>query len=109
MGFGNNVKRIREESGMTQKELAVKVGISQPSLSYIESETNKPDFDTIVALAKALETTVGKLFGDDGVGVDEEKRVIFSRVDKEVKEGLTVEEFNHLMELRKNLLRKLRG
>lgn len=37
---GSNIKRIREEKGMTQKELANKLKVSEPMISQYESKKN---------------------------------------------------------------------
>lgn len=40
--FGTNVAVCRKNKGMTQEELAVKVGVSQTMINYIESGKKKP-------------------------------------------------------------------
>ena len=40
--LNENIKRIREEKGMTQKQLADIVGISGAFMSLIEKGTNNP-------------------------------------------------------------------
>jgi len=41
--IGDNIKKLRLEAGLSQDELALKIGISQPSLNKIEkNETKNP-------------------------------------------------------------------
>ena len=40
--FGQHIKRIRKEAGLTQKEMAHRLGISIPTLSKIESGVLPP-------------------------------------------------------------------
>ena len=56
-----NLKEIRKEKGLSQKELADKVGIEQSALSHLETGRNNPTITTAQALAKALGCTVDDL------------------------------------------------
>ena len=57
-----NIKEKREELGITQKELAEKIGISQSFLCDIEQGRSKPSIDTAVKLADALDISDIKFF-----------------------------------------------
>ena len=57
--LGQRVRRQRKLLGMTQKEVAEKVGISLPFYGHIERGSRKASLETLVALSNAL-----------GVGVD---------------------------------------
>ena len=58
----NNVKNVRKAKGLSQTELAFKVGVSQRYISFIEAGKRKPSLDLACKLAQALETTVDFLF-----------------------------------------------
>lgn len=45
------IKAWREHMGMTQEQLAEKIGVKQPSLARIESGTVKPRHSTIIKLS----------------------------------------------------------
>lgn len=56
------LKRLREAKGLTQEQLARKVGVSQGYLAHLESggRTN-PSLPLLRRLAKALKVKVGEL------------------------------------------------
>jgi transcriptional regulator with XRE-family HTH domain len=66
--FGARVKAVREQGGWRQDALAAAVGLSQQSLSQIETGRAAPRFATIVKLAAALEVPIESLFAFDTVG-----------------------------------------
>ena len=45
--FGNNIHRKRKQLGLTQDELAEKLGIGQQSLSRMERGTMAPKFERL--------------------------------------------------------------
>lgn len=61
MGLGVNVRRLREQAGMQQAELADKVQISRTMMCQIERSMKIPSLPVGVAIAKALGTTAEQL------------------------------------------------
>ncbi len=61
MSFSENLKKMREEKGLTQAELAKAVNISQPMIAQYETEIRVPSAPTALAIAKALGTTFEKI------------------------------------------------
>lgn len=57
-----NIKRRREELGISQKELAKKADISQSMLCDIEKGRCKPSIYTAIKLAKVLQIDDIKFF-----------------------------------------------
>lgn len=56
--LGQRVRYLRKHRGLTQQDLADRLGISQPTVSLIETdETTMPSGSTLAALCKALRTT----------------------------------------------------
>ena len=65
--LGINIRKKREELGMTQQELADKLGYaSKSTINKIENGTNDITQSKIIAFAKALNTTVPELMGGLG-------------------------------------------
>lgn len=61
MSIGENVRRIRKERGMTQKELASAVCIVESMVCMIERGTKVPSMPTGKAIAEALGVTMEDL------------------------------------------------
>lgn len=58
MDIGEKIKKIRKESGITQKQLAQKLGVSQAAIVQFESEKSNPKIDTLKKIADALNVSV---------------------------------------------------
>ncbi len=56
--IGRKIKIMRQSKHISQNELAKKASIAQSTLSYIESGKKNPQFDTLSAVCRALETTI---------------------------------------------------
>lgn len=66
MRFCDRVRARREELGISQEELAKRMGYkSRSTINKIELGINDVSQSKIVELAKALNTTIGYLMGDD--------------------------------------------
>ena len=57
-----NIRKKREELGLSQKELAEKSGITQSFLCDIEQGRSKPSIDVAIKLAKVLKVKDIKFF-----------------------------------------------
>lgn len=65
MNFGKNCKALRENRGMSQSELADKVGVRPPMINYIEAGTKLPSLALGLRIADILGTTVDELCRGD--------------------------------------------
>ena len=61
MAFGENLKRIREANGMTQKELADKLCLTPPSIVSYETGNKKPSFDVLMGITRELNASLDEL------------------------------------------------
>ena len=61
--IAENIARRRKELGLTQRELAEKLNISDKTLSRWETDKQVPDALMIPEIAKALDTSIGELYG----------------------------------------------
>ena len=57
------LKEIRLNKGLTQQELAIKLGITQQSIARYESEARKLDQDLIIKICLVLDVTPDELLG----------------------------------------------
>lgn len=55
--FTQNVLRRRKELGLTQSDVAERLGMSRPAYTQIETGSNCPSLDVVERVATALETT----------------------------------------------------
>ncbi|MDK7927078.1 MAG: helix-turn-helix transcriptional regulator [Staphylococcus simulans] len=65
MKFGQNIKQIRKQRNLTQKQLADQIKISRSYLSDIENGNKNPSAKTVKKLADSLGLSVTDLFNDD--------------------------------------------
>lgn len=59
--IGENIKIARLTAGMTQKELAEKIGVPYQSVQRWEKGIYKPNMDNLIKLSATLEKTVEEL------------------------------------------------
>ena len=63
MSFGKNLKKFREEAGLSQGQLSREVYTSQQMIGSIEQEIRMPSLQLALALARVLKTDVETLAG----------------------------------------------
>ncbi len=61
---GSKLRAIREERGLSQRELAQRAGISTNAVSLIERDENSPSVSTLQNLAAALNVKMSYFFDD---------------------------------------------
>ena len=64
---GATIKQLREKKGITQAELADKIGVSSKAVSKWETAKGLPDITLIEPLSKALSVSVMELMSGDTV------------------------------------------
>lgn len=63
--LGKKIKELRIEQGLTQQELADKIGKGLNFVGKIEVAFSKPSFDTIIDIANAFNVKLKDLFNFD--------------------------------------------
>ncbi len=81
MQASERIKEYRNIKGLSQKEVALKIGIDQAQYSRIESGKVEPTVSSLEKIAEALEIEVGQFFGD-------QKPVDVNAYDKSLVEKL---------------------
>lgn len=61
--IGAKIKRQREQLGMTQEDLAEKIGVAVLQINRYENEKSEPKADMIKKIAEALHTSADYLLG----------------------------------------------
>jgi transcriptional regulator with XRE-family HTH domain len=68
----NAVKDLRRRNGLSQRELAARMGVPRTYISKIENEKATPTLGSLDRLARALEVHVSVLLRDDRARMEEE-------------------------------------
>ncbi len=58
----NNIKQFRSKFNLTQEELAQKVGVRRETIVFLEQGKYNPSLELAYKVAKALKTSIDKLF-----------------------------------------------
>lgn len=59
----DRIRQLREEKGLTQKELANEISVSQTAINYWENGKREPDFKTVKKIAEFFDTSPSYLMG----------------------------------------------
>lgn len=62
---GRNVRRLRIAAGLSQAELAARMGVDRGYVSGLELGQRNPTVVTLWHIAKALDVKVGLFLGED--------------------------------------------
>lgn len=85
--IGSNVRMVREAAGISQTELANRIGSNKSAVSRYENGTQKPSLDTLMRVADALSVDLIELMKEETVSLH----------------GNTVREIDCIQELNINL------
>ncbi len=78
--IGSFLKELRKEKGLTQEQLAEKLGVAGRTISRWETASNMPDLSILIQLAEFYDVEISEIL--DGERKDKD-------MDKELKETLT--------------------
>ena len=73
MQLSENIQRLRREGGLSQEQLAEKLGVSRQSVSKWESAGAVPSIDNMVELSRIFGVTVGVLLGAESQAAEGEQ------------------------------------
>ena len=62
--LSENIKNLRKSKGISQEELAIKLGVVRQTVSKWEKGLSVPDSEMLIRLAEELNTTVNVLLGE---------------------------------------------
>lgn len=74
MKFGDKLIRLRKKNGLSQEELAEKLGVSRQSVSKWESNNTYPETDKIVQICNLFNCSMDDLINEKIVDIDEVER-----------------------------------
>ena len=64
--FGERLKELRNEKGMTQKQLAAALNVSYNAVHCWESDKQEPSMSMLLTLSEFFEVSLDYLFGKEG-------------------------------------------
>ena len=67
MTFGEKLRKLRTDSGLTQEELAEKIYVTRTAISKWESDRGYPNIDSLKAISKIFSVSIDDLFSPDEV------------------------------------------
>ena len=70
-----NISKYRKKSGLSQAELAHKIGVKNSTVSSWERGANAPDIETLFSICKLFNVTVADMFGCDTVDYNDKLTV----------------------------------
>jgi len=100
--IGKTIRELRKSRGLTQEELAEKIGVTAQAVSKWENESGMPDISQIVPLAHIFGVSADTLLGTGDIKKNEDVSEILQRAQKKLRFPLTVEcltdKYNVLLE-----------
>ena len=87
MKFGENLQKLRKEKGLSQEQLAEKLGVTRQSVSKWESGASYPEMDKIVSLCNMFHCDLDVLINKDVT--EERQRKDASSIVKSLFQGAT--------------------
>lgn len=78
MDFGSRLEELRTQAGMTQLQLAQRMGITKSVVSFYELQERTPSPDVLVKLAGIFRVSTDYL-----LGIDKRETIDVSGLDKE--------------------------
>lgn len=62
INLGKKLKQLRNSEGLTQQQLAEKLQISRVNYTRYETDTVRPDYETLIKLADFYDISLDELF-----------------------------------------------
>lgn len=92
--IGNRIRKYRKELGISQKQLAEKIGVSNGRVSNWEQGINRPDADMLAGICSALKVSPSSLLGvklsKDELSDTEWKIIQAYREKKELQKAVNI-------------------
>lgn len=93
MTIGNVIRKYRKSLGLTQEEVAERLGVTTPAVSKWENNTTVPDISLLAPLARLLDITTDTLLSFRDSPTDEEISLLVKDLDQKLEEGPYSEAF----------------
>lgn len=82
---GQKIRQIRKDRGLTQAELASRIGIIQSDLCRMEKAEYRVGLDTLFRILEVFGMNIGEFFGEEGRFASQEAELVerFRALDAE--------------------------
>lgn len=80
-----NLKKLRQEYGISQQGLANAIGVSQPSINKYENHNIEPDIEVLIRIADFFNTSVDYVVGHTEIRRKIEHMEVFYLNDAETE------------------------
>lgn len=87
MQIGQVIRKYRKEKGMTQEEMAGRLGVTAPAVNKWENGNSTPDIGLLAPIARLLGITVDELLSFREELTEEEIRQFIQEMDERLKSG----------------------
>lgn len=64
MSIGRNIRRLRRQGGLTQEQIAKKLGVTCQCVSKWENGTSAPDIERLPEIAAFFGVSIDELFAE---------------------------------------------
>jgi transcriptional regulator with XRE-family HTH domain len=82
MSFGQRLEELRKKAGMSQEELAAKLGSQRPAIGRYERETAKPTIEVATKISKILGISQDYLVSNTDSELNADTLLRIQQVDK---------------------------
>ncbi len=65
MTFAEKLKSIRKKAGLSQEQLAEKLGVSRQAVTKWETETGIPDIENMMAISALFDISIDELLSNE--------------------------------------------
>ena len=100
--IGKTIRELRKSRGLTQEELAEKIGVTAQAISKWENESGMPDLSQIVPLAHVFGVSADTILGTGDIKKNEDISEILERAQSKLTFPLSIEcltdKYNVLLE-----------
>lgn len=85
MTLGQRIQELRKQLGMSQEALGDALGVSRQAVSKWEGDNGIPELDTLIAMSRLFEVTVGQLLGVEEAAEQKYETTNEAEEDKEAQ------------------------
>ncbi|SEL14707.1 DNA-binding transcriptional regulator, XRE-family HTH domain [Butyrivibrio sp. ob235] len=86
MSIGKVIRKYRKEKGLTQEEMAIRLGVSTPAVNKWEKDNTLPDISLLVPIARLFGISTDELLSFKDDITDKEIDIFIKELDRRLKQ-----------------------